>query len=77
MEYAIDFERQNGIGQIQVRATTVADHATDFYGSVYGGPVFIDVGWGQVRVIDPERFGTFGSDPKTWVDSFYSECGIG
>lgn len=74
MECAIDFEKQGLAGQVVIGATTTDNHSTVFYGSIYGGPVFMDIGWGQIRVDDPERFGMFGDDPKAWVAKFYATC---
>lgn len=42
-----------------------------FVGSIYGGPVFLVLHGRPVRVDAPDRFGTFGSDPRGWIDRFY------
>jgi hypothetical protein len=48
------------------------DHVatTTYWGSPYGGPVYMSLGKGQVRVSDPERFGSFETDPDGWVRAF-------
>lgn len=47
------------------------DHTSTvvFVGSAYGGPVTMIVGNIQTRVVDAERFGSFGPG---WVDRFYA-----
>lgn len=74
MKYAIDYVTQSGIGQIVVRTTTTESTPTDFYGSVYGGCVFMSFGNSQTRVDDPGRFGVFADDPRKWIAEFYKAC---
>lgn len=59
-------------GQFPVTArvgyTDEAPREVTFVGSVYGGPVVMDSGTGQVFVTDPSRFGKFGVE---WVRRFF------
>jgi hypothetical protein len=62
------------VATVRVRSSfpDAPDHVatTTYWGSAYGAPVFMSLGKGQVRVTDPERFGSFETDPDAWVRAF-------
>ena len=74
-----NIKRHNGIaGQVSVTATVsyvFDDGSTDSgrwecVGSVYGPPVVTIVNGHEVFVREPERFGSFASDPREWMRRF-------